>query len=125
MTKIITNKNDENKRIDNFIKKLFPELTLPHIYKLFRNKDVKVNGKRIDIKYKINAGDVVEIFYKPTVIVKNQEFLNAHNDLNVVYEDNNILLLNKPIGLVVHEDNKHTIDTLSNRIKKYLYDKKE
>ena len=57
--------------------------------------------------------------------VTETEFMSVSSVLNIIYEDENIMLLDKKNGMVVHEDDDNTADTLINRVKRYLYDKGE
>jgi 23S rRNA pseudouridine955/2504/2580 synthase len=56
--------------------------------------------------------------------VNKNDFMLAKDKLDVVYEDENIIVVNKPIGVVVQDDNTKTVDTLCNRLLKYLFNKK-
>lgn len=128
MKEIKIDSRQEGQRIDKFIRKYLNDAPLSFIYKLFRLKDVKVNGKKADISYVIKTDDIIRIyvtdkqleeFNKPKDIVKLQ------NDLHVVYEDENILIVNKPAGILVHGDEKEKRLTLSNQVLNYLYIKGE
>lgn len=124
MKKLIINENDSNQRIDKFISKAMPELPKSMMYKLIRKKDIKVNGKRCDISTRLNGGDIVTVYTNDKFTVSSKldmSFINAPPDIEIVYEDDNILIVNKPVLLDVHCNNKHSDDTLINRIKHYLY----
>ena len=128
MKKIEVNKNDANQRIDNFLLKAFPKLNKIAIYKGLRNKQIKVNRKKVEHNYRVQLGDIIELYLNDDILEKDiqNDFMNAKNDLKIVYEDENVIVVNKPIDLMVHEDNtKSTDDTLINRIKKYLFNSKQ
>lgn len=128
MKQVVITKNDANQRIDNFLLKTYPLLTRNILYKAFKNKRIKVNKKRVDYDYRLNLNDVLELYINDEFLekVRNNDFLKASDSLDVIYEDQNVIVVNKPIGLVVHEDDdKNNADTLINRIKKYLFLKKE
>lgn len=129
MKKEITiGQNDAGQRLDRFLIKAFPSLTAGVINKAVRNKDIKINGKRSEISYKLKYGDVLYIFMPDRLLETNDEsedFTQAGNKLNIIYEDENILLADKEQGLAVHSDESGSVDTLINRIKKYLYEKGE
>ncbi len=129
MKKEITiGQNDAGQRLDRFLIKAFPSLTAGVINKAVRNKDIKINGKRSEISYKLKCGDILYIFMPDRLLEANYEsedFTQAGNKLNIIYEDENILLADKEQGLAVHSDNSGNVDTLINRIKKYLYEKGE
>ena len=128
MKKIEINQNDVDQRIDNLLIKIFPKLNKVLVYKALRNKQIKVNRKKVEHNYRVQLNDVIEIYLNDDLLVKEVQssFKNAKDELVVVYEDNNVIVVNKPIDLMVHEDNENsTNDTLINRIKKYLYNKGE
>lgn len=119
--------NDSGQRLDKFLQKSVPLLPKSLLYKYIRKKRVKVNGKKCDLSYKLVAGDRLELYINDEFFSEQKDlvFLSVPPHIEVVYEDVNILLVDKPQGLVVHEDNENTVDTLINRVKHYLYEKKE
>jgi 23S rRNA pseudouridine955/2504/2580 synthase len=120
--------NDASQRIDNFLRKKYPKLPLVQIFKAIRTKHIKVNDKRVTNSYRLVNNDKITVFIDDKFLNQEQnkmDFLLAPKNINVVYEDKNILLVNKPIGINVHEDLNLKIDILINRILHYLYDKKE
>ena len=127
MKEFIINSNDANQRLDKFIQKSVPRRPQSMMYKAIRNKRIKINGKRAEISTRLQTDDIVQMyindeFFDTTV---ETEFMAAPAVLDIVYEDENIILIDKKNGLVVHEDNDNTVDTLINRLKHYLYDKGE
>jgi len=128
MKKFIINENDSGQRVDKFITKTLPELPKSMMYKLIRKKDIKINGKRCDISSRLNSGDVVTVYVKEDVSAEKKHdmrFLDSSSDIDIVYEDQNILIVNKPVGIDSHSNGSLMTDTLIDRIKKYLYDKHE
>lgn len=125
---IVIGENDAGQRLDRFLLKLFPALKSGIINKAVRNKDIKLNGKRTETACRLVKNDTVYIFL-PDFMLETQnnedDFMAAGDNLDVIYEDENILLADKEQGLVVHSDESKTADTLINRIKKYLYVKGE
>ena len=97
------------------------------MYKAIRNKRIKINGKRAEISTRLQVGDIVQMYINDEFFdtAVETEFMSAPAVLDIVYEDENIILIDKKNGLVVHEDNENTVDTLINRLKHYLYDKGE
>jgi 23S rRNA pseudouridine955/2504/2580 synthase len=97
------------------------------LYKYLRLKRIKVNGKRSEISYRLAEGDRVDLYINDEFFAAEDApaFLSARSDVKIVYEDDNILLADKPQGLIVHEDEGEGIDTLINRVKRYLYEKGE
>lgn len=128
MKQFIINSNDSGQRVDKFIKKAVPRLPQALLYKYIRLKRIKLNGKRCDISDRLTVGDVLELYINDEFFASEpseNDFLSVSDNIDVVYEDENVLLVNKPCGLVVHEDDDNSVDTLINRIKKYLYRKGE
>lgn len=128
MKTFIIKENDKDQRLDKFIFKSVPLLPKSMLYKAIRKKRIKVNGKKCDINYKLALNDRVDLYINDEFFEENDNnfaFLSISKNINVLYEDNQILLVNKPQGLVVHEDNENSKDTLINRVLHYLYDKKE
>lgn len=127
MKEFVITKNDSGQRADKFISKAVPNLPQSLLYKFIRTKRIKLNGKRCDISTKLQVGDVFEMYINDEFFENDTkaeyEFLNARQELNIVYEDENILLVYKKSGLVVHEDDTGEKDTLINRILRYLYEK--
>lgn len=127
MKEFIINSNDANQRLDKFIQKSVPRLPQSMMYKAIRNKRIKINGKRAEISTRLQINDVVQMYINDEFFDTDveTEFLAAPVVLDIVYEDENIILIDKKNGLVVHEDNENTVDTLINRLKHYLYEKGE
>lgn len=128
MKEFIIEKNDSGQRLDKFISKAVPNLPQSLMYKYIRLKRIKLNGKRCEISTRLNVGDVLQMYINDeffTTSDSENEFLNVPSDIDIVYEDENLLLINKKCGMVVHEDDEKTADTLINRITHYLYDKGE
>lgn len=128
MKNFTINNNDCGQRIDKFILKAMPDMPKSMLYKLIRKKDIKINGKRCEISTRLCEGDIVTVFVKDELSASKKHdmsFLNASGELEIVYEDENILIADKPIGLDSHSSDSSGGDTLINRIKLYLYNKKE
>ena len=120
-------KNDAGQRVDKFIQKAVPRLPQNLMYKYIRLKRIKLNGKRCEISTKLAVGDILEMYLNDEFFSEatNTDFLNVSSKIDIVYEDENMILVNKPCGLVVHTDDENTADTLINRILKYLFEKGE
>lgn len=128
MKSFTISKNDSGQRLDKFISKAVPALPKSLMYKYIRTKRIKINSKRGEISTKLVEGDVVDMyindeFFAP--VDKHYDFLSASKNLDIVYEDENILLLDKKVGLLSHPDESEYNDTLITRVKRYLYEKGE
>lgn len=128
MKEFIITKNDATLRLDKFITKNCPTLPSSLMFKYIRTKRIKINGKRGEISTRLKEGDRVEayindeFFVKPTPVY---DFLSSPKTLNVVYEDENIILVDKKQGMLVHPDKNEYTNTLIGSIQHYLYDKGE
>lgn len=128
MKSFIVGKNDAGRRLDKFIKQVMPTLPSSLMYRYIRTKHIKVNRKKAEISTKLNEGDVVEAWISDEFFVDvkpKYEFLSAPTALDIVYEDENIILVDKKQGVLVHPDDKEYRDTLIGRIQHYLYEKGE
>lgn len=127
MKEFIINRNDSGQRLDKFVLKAVPRLPQSMMYKAIRNKRIKLNGKRAEISSRLCEGDTVQMYLNDEFFdsVPETEFMSVSSALNIIYEDDNIMLLDKKNGMVVHEDDDNTADTLINRVKRYLYEKGE
>lgn len=128
MKQFTVGKNDAGQRLDKFISKAVPALPQSLMYKEIRRKNIKVNGKRAQISDKLCEGDVVALYVKDEFFVPVREkydFLTASRKLDIVYEDENLMLLNKSVGVLSHPDNNEYNDTLISRVQRYLYEKGE
>lgn len=128
MKSFTVSKNDNDKRLDKFIQKVCPMLPQSLMYKYIRTKHIKVNRKRAEISTRLYEGDIVEAYINDEFFKETKpkyDFLSSPDRLNIVYEDENILLVDKPQGLLVHPDKDEYRDTLIGRIQHYLYKKGE
>ena len=129
MKRITVNANDAGQRLDKFLTKFLPAMPQSLIYKSLRKKRVKRNGSRAHERDILCAGDVLELYINDEffdVPKPEDAFLKIRNpSVRVVYEDKNILLADKPQGLVVHSDDKEAVNTLISHIQAYLYQKGE
>lgn len=123
MKTFMITENDAEQRLDKFLTKSVPLLPKSLLYKSIRKKRIKVNGKRAELSYRLAKQDRVELYLNDEFFEAEDAlpFLTAPAQIDVVYEDDALLLVNKPQGLVVHEDNENTVDTLINRVLHYLY----
>ena len=99
------------------------------MYKYIRKKCIKVNGKKCDIDVVLREGDELTFYIKDEFFEaaeeKHYDFLKAPKKLDIVYEDDNIILIDKKPGVIVHPDKQYHFDSLVSRVLHYLYDKGE
>ena len=129
MKEFVIGKNDAGQRLDRFSGKAAPLLPSSLTQKYIRLKRIKVNGKGAKRDTKLAIGDTVQMYV-------NDEFFEMPNEensylkisspsLDIVYEDENIILVNKEAGVLCHSDGSWSYNTLIARIQAYLYAKKE
>ena len=123
MKSFMVGKNDAGQRLDKFLGKAAPGLPASLLYKAIRKKNVKVDGKRAAPGQKLAEGEVVSVYLPDDVLQpREHQNLEASAPLEIVYEDEHILLLNKPQGLLAHQgEGPATADTLIARVQRYLY----
>lgn len=123
MVKIIIEKNDGNQRLDRFLKKYLKNAPLSYIYKAIR-KDVKVNGKRCPKEHMLQAGDELSLYISDDELSKltavKAHAKKAKRQFGIIYEDENLLIADKPFGLLTHGDEFEKKNTLANQVTAYL-----
>ncbi len=108
----ITDENSE-KRIDRFLSEYFSEYSRSFFQKLIKEKQILVNKKEIKSNYKLNRDDMVEI------TIPDPEILDVEPEnipLDILYEDEDLIIVNKPKGMVVHPSAGHYSNTLVNAL---------
>lgn len=128
MKEVTIQPNDAGQRLDKFLTKSYPNLPQSMLYKSIRKKNIKLNGKRCEISTRLQAGDTLTLYLKDEFFQqspKEYDFLKAPLKLSIVYEDENLLLLDKKPGLIVHPDETYHFDSLIARVQHYLYAKGE
>lgn len=122
-------KNDANQRLDKFLQKRFKTMPKSMMYMYIRKKCIKCNGKKCEISTQLREGDVLTFYIKDEFFEaeqpKSYEFMKAPANLSILYEDENILLLDKKPGVIVHPDKNYHFDSLVSRVQHYLYNKGE
>lgn len=121
--------NDAGQRLDRWLAKTLPLLPAPLAQKYIRLKRVKVNGKGSGREVRLTAGDFIQLYINDEFFETPKEenaFLSVFRPrLDLVYEDENLLLVDKKPGIVVHPDEQERVNTLITHIQAYLYQKKE
>lgn len=124
MKRIEINKNDSGQRVDKFLTKYFKHLPQSMIYKWLRKKKIRLNGKHPKNEQFLCDGDVFEIYvndeFFPTE-KKLPDWIYLAQDIDVIYEDDNILICDKPSGVLAHDGE----NSLINMILAYLFRKGE
>ena len=104
MKEFIINENEAGQRFDKYLGKLLREAPKSFFYKMLRKKNITLNGGRATGNEKLSTGDHVKLFLSDETFGKfagvQETVARAHQKLDIVYEDDNILLINKPVGML-------------------------
>lgn len=129
MRSITVGRNDAGQRLDKFLTKAVKGLPMSLLYKYIRTKKIKVNRARTQQSYMLCEGDEIQLFIREEFFASPEADQSAlfriRPKLNILYEDENILLLNKRPGVLVHEDTAAAENTLIMHVKAYLAQKGE
>lgn len=135
MREIIITANDAGRRLDRFLRKYLPGASLGEVYKIIR-KDVKVDSKRRSESYMLSEGETLTLYLSDSALasfgapdpsdrrsgqgVRPPGRKQARRRFGIVYEDGNVLIADKPYGLLTHGDSREKKDHLANQVKDYL-----
>ena len=104
VTQAIVSDDEQGQRLDNFLLKTCKGVPKSHVYRIVRSGEVRVNGKRVDVSYRLQLGDVLRL--PPVRIAQRVEEIVAgaeiKAELPIVYEDEAMLVVDKPSGIAVH-----------------------
>lgn len=129
MKEFTIGKNDAGQRLDRWLSKSVPLLPAPLAQKYIRLKRVKVGGKGAQRDYRLQVGDLLQLYINDEFFDKPREdnaFLSVFKPtLDIVFEDDQLIICNKRPGLLCHPDQSEYVATLITHIQAYLYQKKE
>ena len=135
MKEVIIGINEEGKRLDAFLNSYLPQASKGFIYKMIRKKNITLNGKKAEGTEKLNLNDNIKIFFSDETFEKfkgsatkvnhredYKSAIKAIGNPEIIYEDSNILLVNKPAGLLSQKSENSDI-SLNDWLIEYLYEK--
>lgn len=128
MREIIVNKNENDQRLDRFLKKYLEEAPNSFIYKMIRKKNIKLNGARTKPETNIFEGDKIQLYLADETIdkfKKEKEEIKSKLIPNIIYEDENIILINKPVGILSHGAKGAFEENIVDSMISYLIKKEE
>lgn len=128
MKEIIIGEKEANQRLDKFLMKYMNQSPKAFVYKMLRKKRIKYNGKKAYGNEKLISGDIIQLYLSDETInrfQKEKEIKETRQSFLVIYEDENILICNKPLGILVHGSWDKEKDTLMDEILFYLAQKGE
>ena len=120
MKKIVVTEKYNNKKLNTFILDTFKNLKTSVLYKALRKKDIRINDKKVSENVLIHTGDEISIYIIDELLLgSNQNSINTKPNLDIIYEDSNILIINKPEGISVTENDLNE-ESLTSIVKKNI-----
>lgn len=103
MKTICVEPQNDGKKLTTYLTSIFPSLNINYVYKSLRNKDIKINGKRVSENIILHSNDIITLYIPDKILydIKNSQ-------IPIIYEDNNIIIFNKPVNLEVVGQNSLT-----------------
>lgn len=126
MKEIRITKNEENQRLDKFLLKYMNKASKAFIYKMLRKKRIKYNGKKAEGNELLQAGDSLSLYLSDETMASFMEekaIAEAKRHFAILYEDDDVLAVAKPAGLLTHPEKSEDKDTLIDQVLFYLYEK--
>ncbi|MEZ7910671.1 MAG: RluA family pseudouridine synthase [Propionivibrio sp.] len=104
VTQACIDENGHDQRLDNYLLKICKGVPKSHLYRIVRSGEVRVNGKRVEVSYRLQAGDILRL--PPVRVAQSRDEVLAgaelKADLPILYEDEALLVIDKPAGIAVH-----------------------
>ena len=127
MRTLTIGQNDAGQRLDKFLTKALPRMPKSLLYKSVRTKKIKVNRHRAEPDQILSLGDELQLFLPDDLFERTgdadtrSELSRIKGEIPVLYEDENLILIDKRPGVAVHEDDKGSADTLLTSLRAYLF----
>lgn len=128
MIEIKISENDSGRRIDRFLKIYFEKAPLSFIYKNLRKKNIKLNDKKASPEDILETGDIIKLYIADDTINKFKKSVKISKNSkkpDVLYEDENVILVKKPVNMLTHNDSREYKDNALDRMVDYLIAKEE
>jgi 23S rRNA pseudouridine955/2504/2580 synthase len=128
MKELEINNLEENQRLDKYLLKYLNKSSKSYVYKMLRKKRIKLNNKRGEGSEILQKGDKVQMYISDETLssfMEIKKISKTAGKVNIVFEDDNILICNKPAGVLSHAQKKEDEDTMIHRILLYLHNKGE
>lgn len=126
MKEIIITDNEQNQRLDKFLFKYFNTAPKSFVYKMLRKKRIKYNTAKAEGSEMLKSGDTLQMYLAEDTIdnfMEEKSVVEAKRHFGIVYEDDNVIIVNKPAGLLTHPEKSTDTDTLIDQILYYLHEK--
>jgi len=128
LREIIIKENESGQRLDRFLRKYLDKAPRSFLYRMIRKKNIELNHKRTKPETTIYKGDSIQLFLADETIEKFRteiKIVKSDLDLDIVYEDKNIILINKDIGVLSHGDGRSSGSSIVDGMVNYLIEKKD
>ncbi len=128
MKSLVVAEKDAGQTLRKFLTKNFPKLPVSLMYKELRKKNIKINNRRATADTVLHEGDLLQLYTNDDVLTpreKYYDFTSASSKLDIIYEDADIMVIDKPRGVLCHPAGGDYTDNIIARVQKYLYEKKE
>ncbi len=128
MKEIIITSAQRGQRLDKYLLKYLNKAPKSFIYKMLRKKNIKLNNKKAEGNEILSVGDSIKLFLSDDTLsnfMEVKKIERTERNFEIIYEDKNIILVNKPKGLIVHPDKDNKKNTLNDQLLYYLYEKGE
>ena len=128
MRELTIDKGTKGQRLDKFLMKYMNKAPKSFVYKMLRKKNIKLNSKKAEGNEMLSDGDKVQLILSEDTLEKFMEAKvveKAEQTFLVAYEDENVLVVSKPVGLLVHPDKENRTGTLNDQLLYYLNKKGE
>ena len=128
MKQFVIDKKSEGKKLFRFVKTILPGLKNNEIFKLIRKKIITVNNKKQSSDYTLSNGDTIDVFLANDHFNKKgrrDKFFSVNKEIDIIFEDKNVLVCNKPAGLLAHPDKNEYKKNIYEMARSYLYSKGE
>lgn len=126
MKEIKITANEQNQRLDKFLLKYMNKASKAFLYKMLRKKRIKYNGGKAEGGELLKDGDTLQLYLSEETMASFMEEKTLHvakRHFGLVYEDDDLLVVAKPAGLLVHPENNEDRDTLIDQVLYYLHEK--
>ena len=126
LQEIIIDKNENDQRLDRFLRKYLEKAPQGFVYKMIRKKNIKLNGERAHPESTIYEGDRIQLYLSDETIAKfiaEKKEIKSKLIPHIIYEDDNIILINKPAGILSHGATKDFEENIVDSMVSYLIEK--
>ncbi|HIT73524.1 MAG TPA: RluA family pseudouridine synthase [Candidatus Fimicola cottocaccae] len=128
MKEIKITEKEQNQRLDKYLLKYFNKAPKSFIYKMLRKKRIKYNGKKAEGGEILSSGDSLQLYLADETMagfMEEKTINKAERRFGIVYEDENVIFVSKPAGVLTHPEKESDKNTLIDQILYYLYEKGE